>query len=140
MEKVRYITKLKNVPELTEKQRESLSEVTDKFAFRTNNYYQKLINWDDPDDPIRRLIIPSLDELNSWGRLDASDEDKYTKVPGLQHKYQYIAVILVNDVCGAYCRFCFRKRLFMDLSDEVVRDVTEGVEYIRNNPDRKSVV
>lgn len=140
MEKVRYITRLKNVPEITEQERESLSEVTDKFAFRTNTYYQKLINWDDPDDPIRRLIIPSVGELSSWGRLDASDEENYTKVPGLQHKYQFIAVLLVNDVCGAYCRFCFRKRIFMDLSDEVVRDVSEGVEYIRNNPSINNVL
>ncbi|MBD3289352.1 KamA family radical SAM protein [candidate division KSB1 bacterium] len=140
MEKVRYITKLKNIPELTEKERETLTDVADKFAFRTNNYYQKLINWDDPNDPIRRLIVPSHEELVSWGRLDASDEDKYTKVPGLQHKYQFIAVLLVNDVCGAYCRFCFRKRLFMDISDEVVRDVTQGVEYIRNNPSINNVL
>ncbi len=140
MEKVRYITRLKNIPELTEKEQDSLSEVTDKFAFRSNNYYQKLINWDDPDDPIRRLIIPNREELNSWGRLDASDEDIYTKVPGLQHKYQFIAVLLVNDVCGGYCRFCFRKRLFMDMSDEVVRDVTDGVKYIRNTPTINNVL
>ncbi len=133
MEKLRYITKLNRIPELSENDQKKLSKVTERFAFRSNNYYQNLIDWSDPDDPIRRLIIPSTKELSHWGRLDASEEEKYTKVPGLQHKYQYIAVLLVNDVCGAYCRFCFRKRLFMDMSDEVVRDLTEGIEYIKAN-------
>ena len=79
----------------------------DKFVFRTNDYYQGLINWDDPDDPIRRLVIPMEEELDEWGRLDASHEELYTKVPGLEHKYRDTALLLVNDVCGAYCRFCF---------------------------------
>ena len=39
----------------------------------------------------------------------------------------------MNNVCGAYCRFCFRKRLFTDGNDEVVNDVTEAVAYIREH-------
>ena len=75
-----------------------------------NEYYQKLINWDDPDDPIRRIIIPDKAELENWGELDASNEEKYTVTHGLEHKYEHTAVLLVSDTCGGYCRFCFRKR------------------------------
>jgi len=140
MEKIQYITRLEKIPKLSLAEKENLKEVTEKFAFRTNTYYQSLIDWNDSDDPIRRLIIPSREELQNWGRLDASQEELYTKVPGLQHKYEYIAVLLVNDVCGAYCRFCFRKRLFMDISDEVVRDLTEGVKYIKENKQLNNVL
>ena len=124
MQKVRYITRLENIHEIPLDERKELCQVTEKFAFRLNSYYMKLINWDDPRDPIRRLVIPSQRELKKWGRLDASHEDLYTKAPGLQHKYEYTALLLVTDVCGAYCRFCFRKRLFMDTCDEIVRDVS----------------
>jgi KamA family protein len=108
--------------------------------FRTNDYYQKLINWDDPEDPIRRIVIPDRAELDTWGRLDASDEEEYTLVPGMEHKYEFTALLLVNDVCGAYCRFCFRKRLFMDDNDEVVRDVSKGIDYIGKHKEINNVL
>jgi len=140
MVKPQYITSLDKVPELNAQEREQLKAVTDKFVFRTNDYYQTLIDWDDPNDPIRRIVIPDQAELATWGRLDASDEDEYTVVPGLEHKYEYTALLLVNDVCGAYCRFCFRKRIFMDDNDEVVRDVTTGIEYIRQHKEITNVL
>ena len=79
-------------------------------------------------------------ELDTWGVLDASNEESYTRVPGLEHKYDSTALLLVNDVCGAYCRFCFRKRLFMDGNDEVVRDVSHGLEYIAAHPEITNVL
>ena len=72
--------------------------------------------------------------------MDASFEELYTKVPGLEHKYRDTALLLVNDVCGAYCRFCFRKRLFMNDNDEVVKDVSNGVRYIREHPEISNVL
>ena len=138
--KPKYITKIDQIPQLTETEKGRLREVSEKFVFRTNDYYQSLIDWNDPDDPIRRLVVPMEEELNEWGQLDASSESLYTKVPGLEHKYDDTALLLVNDVCGAYCRFCFRKRLFMDGNDEVVRDVTEGVRYIQRHPEISNVL
>jgi KamA family protein len=140
MSKPKYLIKLEQIPQLSQKEREDLEPVLERFAFRTNEYYQSLIDWSDPDDPIRRIVIPSVEELNLWGKLDASNESSYTRVPGLQHKYEYTALLLVNDVCGAYCRFCFRKRLFMNENDEVVRDVSPGIEYIRNHPEVNNVL
>jgi len=138
--KVKYIIKLDLIPELKEDERKELAQVTDKFAFRTNDYYNSLIDWSDPEDPIRRIVIPTTEELDVWGKLDASNESKYMKVHGLEHKYPDTALLLVTDVCGIYCRFCFRKRLFMNDNDEVARDVSEGLEYIRNHPEINNVL
>ena len=140
MHKPKYITKISNITQIDKNDQKRLENVTDKFMFRTNDYYQSLIDWDDPNDPIRRIVIPTQAELVNWGKLDASDEKSYTKVPGLEHKYKSTALLLVNDVCGAYCRFCFRKRLFMNDNDEVVRDVTAGLEYIRAHKEITNVL
>ncbi len=140
MKKPKYITRIDNIAELSEVEKESLRPVSDKFVFRTNDYYQSLIDWNDPEDPIRRLVIPDVQELSEWGRLDASHEDLYTRAPGLEHKYTDTALLLCNDVCGAYCRFCFRKRLFMNGNDEVVKDVQPGLEYIRRHPEINNVL
>ncbi len=138
--KPRYLTKLDQIPQLSETEKQELQKVNDKFVFRTNDYYQSLIDWDDPKDPIKRIIMPDIQELSEWGQLDASDEEKYTKVRGLEHKYSSTALLLVNEVCAAYCRFCFRKRLFMNENDEVTKDISEGLEYIKNNNEINNVL
>ncbi|MEJ2720748.1 MAG: KamA family radical SAM protein [bacterium] len=140
MVKPRYITKIDQVDGLTEQEKTRLERVTKEFAFRANEYYLSLIDWNDPADPIRRLVIPDESELELWGALDASRESEYTKVPGLEHKYNATGLLLVNDVCGAYCRFCFRKRIFMAENDEVVKDVSSGIEYIKRHKEMNNVL
>ncbi|HKR12260.1 MAG TPA: KamA family radical SAM protein [Pyrinomonadaceae bacterium] len=129
----RYLTKLDQVSELSEEERQQLKPVSDKFTFRTNEYYQSLIDWNDPDDPIRRIVMPDVQELHEFGQMDASDEISYTALKGLEHKYSDTALLLVNNVCGAYCRFCFRKRLFTDGNDETTNDITEALAYIKEH-------
>jgi len=136
----RYINKLDQVSALSEEERQQLKPVAEKFAFRTNDYYQSLIDWNDPDDPIRRIVMPDLQELDEFGEMDASDELSYTVLKGLEHKYADTALLLVNNVCGAYCRFCFRKRLFTDTNDEVTNDITEAVAYIKQHPEINNVL
>lgn len=139
----KYITSIDQIPELenlSDKQRQNLKAVEKRYAFRTNGYYQSLIDWEDPLDPIRRIVIPSSDELQPWGELDASGESLYARAAGLEHKYTDTAVLLVSDVCGALCRFCFRKRLFMEDNQEVARDVSDGLTYIRKHPEINNVL
>ena len=137
---IKYLTKLAQIPQLSEAERSDLEKVNEQFVFRTNDYYQSLIDWNDPDDPIRRIVMPDIQELDDWGQLDASNEEKYTKVKGLEHKYTSTALLLVNEVCAAYCRFCFRKRLFMDENEEVTKDISEGLEYIRKHKEITNVL
>ena len=136
----KYLTKLEQIPQLSDTERTDLEKVNEQFVFRTNDYYQSLIDWNDPNDPIRRIVMPDIQELDDWGQLDASNEEKYTKVKGLEHKYTSTALLLVNEVCAAYCRFCFRKRLFMNENDEVTKDISEGLEYIREHPEITNVL
>jgi len=122
------------VTALPEHERKELAAVTGKYVFRANEYYLGLIDWSDPQDPIRRIIIPQLNELTDYGELDASNEERNYAAPGCQHKYPHTALLICTEVCGGYCRFCFRKRLFMDDNEEAVVDVSPGIEYIRRHP------
>jgi len=134
------LTKLEQVRGLSRDELAELQPVEQRFVFRSNSYYESLIDWNDPEDPIRKLVIPDVRELDEWGELDASNELAYTRAPGLQHKYRETALLLVNDVCSAYCRFCFRKRLFLDDNDEVAKDVSAGLEYIADHPEITNVL
>ena len=138
--KVRYITHLSKLDGLTDEERRRLAPVADRYAFRLNDYYRDLINWDDPNDPLRRLVVPMEGELNDWGELDASKEAHYTPVRGCQHKYTDTALLLVNEVCGAYCRYCFRKRLFMNDNDDATLAYKPGLDYIAEHEEITNVL
>ncbi|TAJ43428.1 KamA family radical SAM protein [Methanofollis fontis] len=138
--KPRYLTQVDQIELLDNEDRAALRRVEEKFAFRSNEYYLSLIDPDDPLDPIRRIAVPDVRELEESGVLDPSRESNYTVAPGLQHKYRETALMLVSDMCGTFCRFCFRKRLFMNRGAEVTRDVTEEIAYIREHPEITNVL
>ncbi len=138
--RVKYIHEIDRIPGIPERKREELRKVAQRYAFRANDYYLGLIDWTDPDDPIRRLIIPRTEELSDWGRLDASNEAAVTVSHGVQHKYADTVLLLCTEVCGAYCRYCFRKRLFMNDNEEIAKDVSAGVDYITRHPEVTDVL
>jgi L-lysine 2,3-aminomutase len=44
--KVRYITRLSQIEGLSAEERKRLEPVAERYAFRLNDYYSGLINWD----------------------------------------------------------------------------------------------
>ncbi|TMV49011.1 KamA family radical SAM protein [Paenibacillus mesophilus] len=140
MAQPKYITDIGKITAIPETERKRLKQITEKFVFRVNDYYLNLIDWDDPEDPIRKLVIPNEGELAEYGRWDASDEDTNYVVPGCQHKYRTTALLIVSEVCGAYCRYCFRKRLFRNDVKEAMSDVDPGLDYIAKHPEINNVL
>ena len=49
-------------------------EIVHIHPMRVSAYYLSLIDWNDPNDPIRKMAIPSLDESNLEGFYDTSGE------------------------------------------------------------------
>lgn len=138
--RVRYIKSLKKVPGLSDEEVEELEQVTKEYAFRSNDYYLGLIDWKNKNDPIRRIVIPCLEELTDGGNFDPSAERTNYVAKGVQHKYVPTALFLVSDMCGGFCRFCFRKRLFKHLEDETSLDVSDGLEYIKQHEEIDNVL
>ncbi|MHC4545300.1 MAG: KamA family radical SAM protein [Planctomycetota bacterium] len=140
IDKITYITNIENLDRFSEQEITDLKTVTDKFSFRCNDYYLSLIDWDDPADPIRRIVVPHVQEIDKWGRLDPSDEQAYTVIPGLEHKYNSTALFLVSNVCDGICRYCFRKRVFIDPQSTRLRDIPEAIKYVRQHPEITNVL
>jgi lysine 2,3-aminomutase len=140
MTKVRYIRRVEDLRELTPPERVRLARVAEKFPFCANEYYLGLLDWHEVGDPLRRIIIPDPAELEEWGSLDASGEARFTVMQGLEHKYAQTALLIVSNRCGGYCRFCFRKRLFMRKSCDVVANTNEALAYIAGHPEITDVL
>lgn len=138
--RVNYIRSLDQIPQLSATERDSLRRVTQRYALRANDYYLGLIDWNDPDDPIRQIIIPRAEELEDHGPLDPCNEAAVTVSRGVQHKYPHTVLLLCSETCGAYCRYCFRKRLFIRGNEEANIDVSAGLRYIAGDPNVTNVL
>ena len=137
----RYLTRLEDMPHpFAQSELDRLSAVTRCFPFRATDRYLTLVDWTDPADPIRRLVVPHEDELDGWGSLDASAECDYTVAPGVQHKYPSTVLFLCSRACGGACRYCFRKRLFNSERAEAPFDLDAGLDYVAEHPNVSNVL
>ena len=133
-----YVTRLEETG-LSQEERERLKKVVEIYPFKASRYYLSLINWNDPNDPLRRVVIPIEEELERWGRMDPSDEKSYTVMQGLEHKYNSTALLLASGVCGGICRYCFRKRIFLR-RNEALRDIDGAIKYIKEHKEITNIL
>jgi lysine 2,3-aminomutase len=107
-------------------------------------YYLSLVNFDDPDDPILRQVLPSIHELSPSAEtsVDPLREEEHTPVKGLTHRYPDRALFVVTGVCAAYCRHCTRRRKWIEGSGATLTapEITRAVAYLRNHPEIKDVL
>jgi len=134
------VEQLESYTDLSSKEKEQLEQVVQAHPMRISPYYMSLINWNDPHDPIRKMALPSLEELNLEGFYDTSGEAENTKMPGLQHKYSETALVLATNRCATYCRHCFRKRLVGLPTEEIVKRFEDAAEYIEKHEEINNVL
>ena len=79
-------------------------KVLERFPMLITPYYLSLVDPKDPDDPIGRMCVPSLAELEDGGSFDTSGEADNTKLEGMQHKYDQTVLLLSTNQCAMYCR------------------------------------
>ena len=140
--RVNDLEDFEQILELTDEEREGLS-APDKFRVDVTPYFASLMDPKDPDDPIRRQIIPLGRELRSFTGMmeDSLAEDRHSPVPGLVHRYPDRVLMLITTQCAVYCRYCTRSRIVGDPSQNFNRKEHEAqLEYIRNNPQIRDVL
>lgn len=134
------IENLRSKLEISEKEVSQLQELCKHFPMSVTPYYLKLINWEDPHDPIRKMCIPAVSETDRGGTFDTSGEAGNTVYEGIQHKYHETALILTTNRCATYCRHCFRKRLVGQSDDEIAHHFGNVVDYIRDHKEISNVI
>jgi lysine 2,3-aminomutase len=128
------VEQLTEYVDISREEMKKLKQITAIHPMQVTSYYMSLIDWSNPDDPIRKMAVPSLDELNLQGSYDTSGEAENTKLRGLQHKYSETALILATNRCATYCRHCFRKRFVgRRESREIIEAFKDAVQYIEHH-------
>jgi lysine 2,3-aminomutase len=98
---------------LSEDERTAITRRTGSLPFAITPYYLSLIDVEDPNQPLRRTMIPVMDEyLRAPGEAeDPLGEDRDSPVPCIVHRYPDRVLFLVANTCASNCRYCTRSRI-----------------------------
>src|SRR4030065_853482 len=112
---------------MTEDEKNALS-AAHLFRVEITPYFISLIDPDDPEDPIRKQVIPNDCEQVPFTaeRADSLSADDHSPVPGLAHRYPDRVLMLVTTQCASYCRYCTRSRIVGDASQNFNRKEHEA--------------
>ena len=127
---------------LTDSERKALS-TGGLFRVDIPPYFASLIDPLDPDDPIRRQVIPTAAEIRPFTGMmeDPLAEDRHSPVPGLVHRYPDRVLMLVTTQCAAYCRYCTRSRIVGDPGATFSRaDFELQIDYLKRTPQVRDVL
>jgi lysine 2,3-aminomutase len=131
------------MPTLTPEEIAGTRLANHKLALAITPYFFNLIDPADEHCPIRRQVIPRIEETRtaSWEMSDPCGEDSHSPVPGLVHRYPDRVLFLVTDRCAAYCRYCTRSRLVSNASGYDFHPRFEDqIAYIRDHKNIRDVL
>lgn len=141
--RLKTIEALSAILELKPYHRGRFKRLIDTFHYSITPYYLSLINWAEPEDPIRKQCMPDLRELEFQmvGDNDPLEEEEDMQVPGLVHRYPDRVLAIATNTCSMYCRHCTRKRIWHE--GESVRskkELSRMVEYVRVTSEVREVI
>ncbi len=128
---------------LKEEEKEGCRFANQKLSLAITPYFFNLIDRKDADCPIRRQVIPRIEEMETAPEemLDPVGEENTTAVSGLVHRYPDRVLFLITDRCAAYCRYCTRSRLVSNAQDYNFHPQMEaGLKYIEEHEEVRDVL
>src|SRR5256885_15690931 len=141
--RVTSLAQLEQHLELSNEERSGVLLSGTKLALAVTPHFFNLIERDNPDCPIRRQVIPRIEETwaSPYDMADPCGEDSHMPVPGLVHRYPDRVLLLVTDRCASYCRYCTRSRVVSGVGEqEFHTDFEEAFRYLEAHTEVRDVL
>lgn len=128
---------------LSDEERAGVLLAGTKLAMAITPHFFNLIDRENPDCPIRRQVIPRIEE--GWNApeemADPCGEDHHMPVPGLVHRYPDRVLFLVTDRCASYCRYCTRSRVVSGVGEQQLETHWEAAfRYLETHTEIRDVL
>ena len=141
--RIRQLDQLERLCTLGEAERRALSQGGSLLPFAVTPYYMSLVDPADPQQALRRTVIPDQFEfLRTYGEADDPlGEDSYSPVEGIVHRYPDRVLFLVHDFCSTFCRYCTRSRVVGQGELLPNRErLQAGLDYLREHREVRDVL
>jgi lysine 2,3-aminomutase len=141
---VNTLERLSEFINVTAEEKEAVETLNTRWG--TSPYFASLMDRDDPACPIRRQVLPSLQEtVNEYGIENylvwkENRDTEEMRPDSIARQYHDRVAFTVTDICVNYCRHCFRNELVVNRDLQLRMDVDEGVEWIREHKEIRDVL
>ena len=141
---VNTLERLKSYIDVTPDEERAITTLNTKWG--TTPYFASLMDRTDAACPIRRQVLPSMEEtVNEYGVenyliwKENRDTDE-VRPDSIARQYHDRVAFTVTDICANYCRHCFRKELVVDQDIKFRMDLEEGLAWIREHQEIRDVL
>lgn len=138
----RSAEELARIMELTEEELHALNNLRNRLPLRITPYFASLIHDSAPGDPLRRNVVPVIDELfhHNTEESDPLHESRFSPVKGIVHRYPDRVLFTVTQFCSSYCRYCTRSHSVGQLDKVNRKDWENAFAYIASHPEVRDVL
>jgi lysine 2,3-aminomutase len=136
------IEDLKKIIKLSEKEIMAINNLKGRLPLRITPYFASLIWNTNYSHPLRRNVIPVVEELlqNPSEQSDPLHEHSFSPVKGIVHRYPDRVLFTVTQVCSSYCRYCTRSHSVGKLDKLGRQDFEKAFNYIRSHKEVRDVL
>ena len=135
------VDEITNYINLTNEEYENIKDVSETYRFAITPYYFSLIDFENPNCPIKLQSIPNIKELEESGQLDPMNEEQSNPSGKITRRYPNKLIINVTNACPMYCRHCQRRRLIGGFDKNTSKsDIDESIDFIKNNSTIREVL
>ena len=141
--RVTTLEQLESKITLTREERAGVLLSGNKLALGITPHFFNLIDPHDPNCPIRRQVVPRIEETvrSPLEMTDPCGEDSHMPVPGLVHRYPDRVLFLVTDRCASYCRYCTRSRVVSGVGEQELHTNFEEIyRYLEAHAEVRDVL
>lgn len=117
-------------------------EELQQFPLRVPAPYLHKIRSGDPNDPLLLQVLPQLAErtsVESFSR-EPLEEQSYSPLPGLIHKYRSRVLLVSTQACAIHCRYCFRRHFPYSAHQRSREEWLKITQYIAADPKINEII
>ena len=132
---------LEKIFPLTEEQKKDFSKIQSKFRWAFTPYFASLMDPNDETCPVRKQMLPDIQEMAMTGVADFSGEEYSSPVENLVRWYPDRVAVHVTNVCAGFCRHCLRRRKIGEVDKATPGDnLQEILQYLKENKEIRDVL
>jgi lysine 2,3-aminomutase len=136
------LEELKKIMKLSDKEILAINNLKGRLPLRITPYFASLIYDSNYSHPLRRNVIPVVEELLQHvnEQSDPLHEHSFSPVKGIVHRYPDRVLFTVTQVCSSYCRYCTRSHSVGKLDKLGRQDFEKAFNYIRSHTEVRDVL
>lgn len=128
----------------TDSERQILDLHKENLPLAITPHYLSIIDLDDVNDPIRKCVVPRIEETHIAPEEaeDPLGENHQSPVSCIVHRYPDRVLFLATKFCSSNCRYCTRSRIVSEHQclTSSHEEWDRGFKYIADHPEIRDVL